>query len=277
MTAAGATTVNRAEELSRESRFLQLCRIGFIGRGILFILIGLLVLGTGRTEDLTGALDYLNRGVGRLLLVGICAGLAGYGLWRLSDAALGVEHPGTGAKAVRQRSAAAVIGIIYLYLAYKALGLLLSGDPAQSSPEQQADTLLDLPGGTVVLGAVALGLAAAAFFQLRTAVRCAFLYRLDSRVAGLLVKWLGRIGYASRGLIFLLVAVLIGRAAIDGRAYEAGGMEQALDLLSGPVLYAVAGGLILFGLFSIIEGLFRHLHAPDFDQLADDAREIVGT
>ena len=81
---------DRAQELRRESGFLSLCRVGFIGRGVLYILIAWLVLQTGRTEDLTGALEYLGRGSGRILLIVITAGLAAYGLWRLADAAFAI-------------------------------------------------------------------------------------------------------------------------------------------------------------------------------------------
>lgn len=259
MTVVQASSVGRAHELATESRFVQLCRIGFVARGLLYILIGLLVFGTGRTEDLTGALEYLGGGSGRLLLMGICAGLVAYGLWRLADAAFGIEHPGRSDKALGKRAVAGFIGLIYLYLAYKALRILLAGESGSISAQQQADTILDLPGGGLMLGFVAAVLAVAGLNQLRLAIRCSFLYRLDGRAREPLVKWLGRIGYAARGVIFPLVAVLIGRAALDGQSNEAGGMEQALDLLSGPVLYAVAAGLILFGVFSIIEGLFRQI------------------
>ena len=90
------------------------------------------------------------------------------------------------------------------------------------------------------------------------------------------MKWLGRIGYAARGVIFLTVAYLLGRSAIDGRSQEAGGMEQALDFFSGPVLYAVCGGLFLFGLFSIIEALFRRMHEPPVEGIKQEVREKVG-
>lgn len=275
MTGAQAAAVDRACEIGEESRFLQLCRIGFLGRGLLYILIGLLVLGTGRTEDLTGALDSLDRGLGKVLLVAICAGMAGYGLWRLSDAALGVEHPGTSKTAVVKRVSAGVIGLIYFYLAYKALGILVSTRSGQADPEQQAEAVLDLPGGWVVLGLIALVLVGVGLYQFRTAFRCTFLRRLDPRVSGAMVKWLGRVGYASRAIIFVMVGLLIGRAALDGRADKAGGMEQALDLLSGPLLWAVAGGLMLFGLFSIIEGLFRRIHAPSTDRIKRELKKTV--
>lgn len=273
---SSAPPIDRASEIASESRFLQLCRVGFVGRGLLYILIGMLVLGTGRTEDLTGALEYLDQGPGRLMLMAVGAGMAAYGLWRLADAAFGMEHPGTTNKALGQRATVGFIGLIYLYLAYKALRILIAGDPGDASAQEQADDVLDLPGGALVLACSAMVLAAASFVQLRKALRCTFLDRLDRRAREPLVKWLGRIGYAARGVIFLMVAVLIGRAALDGNSNEAGGMEQVLDILSGPVLYAVAGGLILFGLFSIVEGLFRHIQEPPVDGIKNEVREKLG-
>ena len=268
--------IDRAQELARESRFLTLCRIGFFGRGVLYIMIAWFALQTGRTEDLTGALEYLGRGNGRYLLMVIAAGLAAYGLWRLADAAFAIENPGGGGKALRKRAAAGFIGFIYLFLSYKAGRVLLAGRAGDMSAQQQADTVLDLPGGTLVLGAAALILAAAGLVQLRKAVQCTFLRRLDHRAQEPLVKWLGRIGYAARGTIFLTVAWLIGKAALDGRSNEAGGMEQALDFFSGPVLYAVALGLLLFGAFSIVEAVFRRIHEPPSpEQMKQEVREKV--
>lgn len=263
--------VERARELAAESRFVQLCRTGFVARGLLYILVGLFVFATGRTEDLTGALEYLGRGSGRLLLIAITVGLAVYGLWRLADGLFGTETTGRDARAVRKRLGAALAGAIYLYLAWKALGILL-GSRSAGSVEQQADTLLDLPGGAILLGLAALVLVAVGLLQLRKAMTCDFLKRLDMRGQQPAVRWLGRFGYAARGIVFVLVGILIGRAAIDEQSTDAGGMEQALDLLSGPLLYAVALGLMLFGLFSIIEGVFRNIHEPPIDEIADDIK-----
>nr|WP_283937725.1 DUF1206 domain-containing protein [Sphingomonas hankyongi] len=239
-----------------------MCRVGFLGRGILYILIAWLALQTGRTEDLTGALEYLGHGSGRILLIVIAAGLAAYGLWRLADAAFGIENPGPDGKALRKRSAAGFIGLIYLYLSYKAVRIILAGHAGTMNAQEQADTVLDLPGGAVVLGIAAAVLAVAGLNQFRKAGKCTFLYNLDYRAQAPLAKWLGRIGYAARGVIFLTIAYLIGKAALDGTSNEAGGMEQALDFFSGPVLWAVALGLALFGAFSIIEALFRRIHEP---------------
>ncbi|QIL01785.1 DUF1206 domain-containing protein [Sphingomonas sinipercae] len=270
--------IERAKELARESNFLSLCRIGFLGRGVLYILIAFLALRTGRTEDLTGALTYLNEGVGRVLLIVIAAGLSAYGLWRLADAAFGIEHPGGDAKAMRKRAAAGGIGLIYLYLAYKAARILLAGEAGEMSAAEQADTVLDLPGGALVLGLAALGLAAGGLNQIRKAWICTFLRNLDHRGRAPFVLWLGRIGYTARGVIFLTIAYLIGHAALDGETDEVGGMEEALDFFSGPVLYAVALGLLLFGVFSLIEAVFRQMHEPpSADAIKRDVQAKVGS
>jgi hypothetical protein len=253
--------------LKHEGRFLTLCRVGFLGRGMLYLLIAYLAFNTGRTEDLTGALEYIGHGTGRILLILIAAGLFAYGMWRLADAAFGVENPGNAMKAWRKRAAAAFIGSIYLYLGYKAVRVLLAGEAGTMTPQQHADTVLDLPGGSVILGLAGLIMAVAGLNQFRKAMKCAFLSRLDQRAQAEWVKWLGRLGYFARGAIFLVVGWLILRAAIDGRAKEAGGMEQALDFFSGPVLLAVCAGLALFGAFSIIEALYRHIHAPDAEEV----------
>lgn len=257
-----APPIDRARELARESRFLTFCRIGFVGRGILYILIAWLVLLTGRTEDVTGVMEYIGHGTGRVLLMVLACGLAAYSLWRLADAFFGIENGGNDGKAMRKRAAAACIGLIYLFLTYKAVSILFAGHAGLMGPQQQAHTVLNLPGGTAVLGVAAIGLAVGGLFQIRKAGKCSFLEPLDERAKAPAVKWLGRLGYAARGIIFITIGYLVGRAAMDGRAQEAGGTEQALDFLSGPLLYAVALGLLLFGAFSIVEALFRHLPEP---------------
>jgi hypothetical protein len=250
-------------ELAAEGKFQWLTRLGFAARGLLYILIALLAIGTGRTEDLTGALEYVGHGPGKILLIGIGVGLATYGLWRVSDAALGTEHPGTDWKTAGKRAVAGGIGVIYLYLAYKSVRVLLAGRAGSMGAEQQADTVLDLPGGALMLHLVALGLAIAGANQLWKAVQCKFMRRLREGAGQQdWIKWMGRLGYAARGVIFLLIAWLIHHAAADRTASEAGNLEKALDSLRGPYLTPIAAGLMLFGLFSLVEARYRRIHRP---------------
>lgn len=250
-------------ELAAETKFQWLTRLGFAARGLLYILIALLAIGTGRTEDLTGAIEYVGHGLGKLLLIAMAAGLATYSLWRLSDAVLGTEHPGTDWKAVGKRAIYGGVGLIYLYLAYKAVRVLLAGRAGTMGTAEQADTVLDLPGGDLVLLAVAIGLFVGGINQLWKAVHCKFMRRLREGAGQKeWIKWMGRLGYASRGIIFLVVTWTVYRAATEHEPAEAGNLESALDILRGPFLLPIAAGLMLFGFFSFVEGRYRRIHRP---------------
>jgi hypothetical protein len=271
------TPADLAGDVAYEGKFQWLTRLGFAARGFLYILIGLLVVLTGRTEDLTGALEYVGEGSGKLLLIALAAGLATYGLWRLSDAALGTEHRGSDWKTLGKRAVAGGIGAVYLYLGYKALRVVFADRAGGAGTEQQADTVLDLPGGELVLFAAAGALAVAGANQLWTAYGCRFMRRLQEGAGGQAwIKWMGRLGYAARGVIFLVVAWLIFRAAADHAASEAGNLEKALDVLRGPFLVPIALGLFLFGAFSLVEARFRRIHRPPVEQLNAKVRETVG-
>lgn len=251
-----------ARDLASESKFQWLARFGFVVRGLLYIVIAWLVIATGRTEDLTGVMEYLGRGVGRGIMVFLVAGMTGYGLWRLSDAAFGMESGRHHARAWRRRIAAGCSGIIYLYLAYKALRIMLGYRPLAGGAHENAAIALHLPAGVLALAIAAAVLVGAGAVQLWKAGSCSFLDNLDEAARHPLAKWLGRIGYAARGVIFLTVGWLLGKAAADHSAAGAGGLEQALDALRGPLEIPVAAGLALFGVYSLVEARYRSIHNP---------------
>ncbi|MEO7365522.1 MAG: DUF1206 domain-containing protein [Sphingomicrobium sp.] len=272
---SGSSGLWRAPELSRESKFQSLIRVGFVARGLLYLVIALLVIGSGRTEDISGAIDYLGRGNGRALLVLLVIGLGAYGLWRLADAGLGMESGRHHWRATARRAGSAFIGAIYLYLAWLAGWALLLGRSDAVNPRAYARTLLAMPGGQALLAGAGLVLAVAGVVQLFMARSCVFLAPLRDEARTPWIRWLGRIGYAARGIIFLAAAFLIARAASHNSAADAGGMEQALDLLSRPIQFAVAGGLVLFGAFSLVEARFRRIHRPPIEHVTDKIAEKI--
>jgi hypothetical protein len=231
------------------------------------VVIAWLVIATGRTEDLTGAMEYLGKGVGRGLLIVMVVGMTGYGLWRLGDAMFGMDSGRHHPKAWKRRTAAAASGVIYLGLAYKAAQTLISGHTEGDGVHRSAATALHLPGGDLALGLAAAVLCGAGLVQLYKAFSCSFLAHLDDRARRPFAKWLGRCGYAARGVIFLTIAWLLTRSALNRSAAEAGGLEQALDALRGPLQTPIAAGLLLFGLYSIFEARFRSIHRPPVERL----------
>ncbi|MEH3102320.1 MAG: DUF1206 domain-containing protein [Sphingomonas phyllosphaerae] len=252
--------------MNASARLTALTRIGFATRGLLYIVIALLILRTGRAEDPSGAIEYLGRGGGQVLLGIIAAGLLAYGIWRLADAALDIERHGTDRKGVAERVGAGVSGAIHLLLAWQSVQLIrgaaLSGDGTQES----ARTAMQLPGGwaLVLIGAAVLGVLG--IVQLTKAVKGSFLRYLAPSVARHpWVQWSGRAGYAARGLVFLISGYLLARAGVAEQASEAGGMARVLSWLTSPFDLIVGVGLFAFGLFSLIEARYRQLHDVPVD------------
>lgn len=258
--------------MQQRRMFEWLTRLGFAARGLLYIVIGVLLIGTGRAEDASGVFRYLGTGAGKWLLYAMAAGFAGYGIWRLADAALAIESADEDHSGLR-RAAAGISGAAHLYLANKALDTAEgAANLAGSSGEQQAQTVLQLPAGQLLLGLIALVLAAAGLAQLAVAWRCSFLRHLSQWARESWVKWLGRAGYTARGLVFLVAAFFAARAALADRSSMVGGIEQVLEWLSPPTSLIIAAGLLLFGVYGLVEAWQRRIHTLD---LAEAKRRAV--
>ncbi|HVL29382.1 MAG TPA: DUF1206 domain-containing protein, partial [Sphingomicrobium sp.] len=89
--------------MSASTRLRTLTRVGFAARGLLYIVIALLLLRSGRSEDSSGALAELGRSGGDPLLLAMAAGFVAYGLWRFADAALNIEFHDSSARGTRER------------------------------------------------------------------------------------------------------------------------------------------------------------------------------
>jgi hypothetical protein len=249
-------------------QFVLLTRLGFAARGLLYLIIAWLVLRSGRAEDLQGALEYVGEGGGKWLLIAMTAGFIAYGLWRLADAALNIEAHDDDNMGMVKRAGAAGSGLIYLFLAWQAIRLITSGGGSGSGggggTQEGTEKALGLPGGDVIVVIAAAILIGVGIYQLVKAAKGTFLKHLDPRVANAdWAKWSGRLGYAARGIIFLITGWFLLQAGLAEEASRSGGMEEALAWLSKPMSIAVAIGLALFGVFSLVEARYRTIHSPD--------------
>ena len=86
-------------------------RFGFAARGIMYFLIGFLAIRSGRTEDGAGAMQFLQGGAGKFVLIAMAIGFLGYGIWRRSEAAVDTENNGHDARGMAVRGGGAVIGV----------------------------------------------------------------------------------------------------------------------------------------------------------------------
>jgi hypothetical protein len=241
--------------------FGALTRLGFAARGLMYALIGYLALRSGRTENAGGALDYLASGAGRLLVAVMAVGFLSYGVWRLLEAWIDSEGRGHGGRALGVRLAGAGSGIIHLGLGGVAVlaAAERSGGGGDSS-ESGASAALSVPGGELILYVAAATVLGVGLQQFRKAWTLKFLRHLEPEAARR--RWvasLGRSGFAARGILFLLMGWFLVQAARAHSSAAAGGIDEALGSLPRTAQIAVAAGLLLFGLFSLTEALYRRI------------------
>jgi len=253
-----------------------LARLGFAARGLVYILIGWFAIDAARsgsrpTDNQAALASLVDEPFGRILLGVIAAGLAGYAVWRLLEAFFDPEQRGTTAKGAMDRAGYALSGMTHVGLAIYAARLALrervrgGAAPGDSNAQDWSAWLMEQWGGTMLVVLVGVILFVVAGVQATKAYKATFTRHLGGDVpAPTYVRTMGRIGYTARAIVFALVGWFFVKAALDSNPNEAGGMGQALRELQaqdyGPVLLGiVALGLLLFGLFSLIEARFRYL------------------
>ncbi|HVQ08022.1 MAG TPA: DUF1206 domain-containing protein [Allosphingosinicella sp.] len=244
--------------------FEAVTRLGFAARGTMYASIGYLALRSGRTEDAGGVMDYLATGAGGFLVAAMAAGFFSYGVWRLLEAWLDTEGRGKDAKAIGARLAGAGSGLVHLGLGVAAVlaALHMKGGGGGDTPEKGASVALSLPGGEGLLWIGAAIFAGVGLQQFRKAWLLKFLKHLKPEAAKRAwIPWLGRLGFAARGIVFLVIAWLFVQAARSHSSAAAGGIDDALGSLPRSVQIAVAAGVILFGFFSLTEAVYRKMPA----------------
>jgi hypothetical protein len=267
MSAATANASAKARRASNSKVMDWLARLGLVSRGVIYLLIGVLALllafGEKKGEtDQRGAMQELAQQTGGFVLLLIVAvGLAGYALWRFSEAAFGVAGEG---KKAGPRAQSAVRGIAYTFLAVSAFRIVIEGRQKSQAKQQEsysARVMRDSAGRWLVglIGLIVLIVGAVLVYQgIRRKFEEHFKLGEMSRGARRMTEFLGVVGTVSRGLVFGVAGVLVVIAAVQFDPKKARGIDSALltlrDAPLGPVLLvAVAVGLIMFGLFGLCE------------------------
>jgi hypothetical protein len=244
--------------------FEVVTRLGFAARGLMYGAIGWLAIVSGRTEDAGGILTYLESRAGAVLVAIMAAGFLSYAAWRFLEAWLDSEDRGSDAKGIGVRLAGAGSGLIHLGLGVTAMlaALHARGGGGGDGPESGAAVALGIPGGEWLLYLAAAVAAGVGIQQFRKAWSLKFLRHLKPEAAKRgWVAWLGRIGFAARGILFLAAGWLLVKAAQMHSSGAAGGIDDALGSLPRFVQFAVAGGVVVFGLFSLTEAVYRRVPA----------------
>jgi hypothetical protein len=262
----------RTSEATGQSREV-LGRLGLIGKAVVYLLVGFLALhlavgDMGTDASQRGAIEYVgHQPFGRFLLVALTAALFAMALWRLIEVFTGDPVEGS---EPQDRAHFAVVGLIYLGFAISALSITLanwgqdtSSGGAQGGGQQQATAqVLGWPGGRWLVGLGGAALVALAVYTFKKhAVDKEFTERISEPGDGVVAR-LGQAGYAARSVVYTVVGIFFIQAAITFDPDKAKGLSESLKSLADSawgqvVLWAVALGLMAFGLFTLAEARYR--------------------
>jgi hypothetical protein len=243
-------------------------RLGYVVRGLLYAVVGVLALRMalaqpgGQAIDLTGSVVFLvSQPFGRFILLVIIVGLAAYSSWGFIRAIFDPLHRGSDASGLMQRLGFVSSAVSYAAIVLFALKLLTgAGAAATDSTKTSISGLLNHPGGgtlTVIAGLIALGIGAG---QLVEAYRAVFARDLKgaemSEGTRKIVVMLGRYGMAARGVIFLVIGWFIVQAGLHHDPSKVQGFGGAFIFLGAQpfghlVLGLVALGFVALGLHSL--------------------------
>jgi Domain of Unknown Function (DUF1206) len=261
------------ESFVQSHAFEWLSRAGFVARGLIYGIIGILAfkLAVGHGGKLTnqqGALHTVARQpFGKLLLTLVAIGLGGYSLWRLVRA--GIGHGREGSDSGFDRIAGLASGIAYGTLCVLAIEILLgSGGGGTGNTKKTTAGVFGWPGGVWIVGIAGGVMIGVAFYQGYRGITKKFLD--DSKVEEMgrrMKEWIGRlglIGHLARMVVFGLVGIFLIKAAVDYNARAAVGLDGALAKIVhrsyGPLaLGVVAVGLIAFALYSLSDARYRKI------------------
>ncbi len=250
--------------VDKSEQFAWLVRLGYAARGLVYVMLGYLALGTGREagDGQSAVFDTLQDvPLGTAVLWLVALGLLGYAAFKFLDAATDIEHHGSDAKGWAKRLGSAASGIAHVVLAWTAYQFAV-GTKQQANGdtggEDAAASLLAWDMGSLLLGAVGIGFLVAAAMQARHAWNASFMRHVSGR-APAAVRPIGRVGHAARAIVFVLIGWSIVQSAWFEQSTEVMGLGEAIMALSGngPVYSLVAVGLILFGVFSLIVARYR--------------------
>jgi hypothetical protein len=271
-TSAAQTARQTGDTVVNTRGFELFARSGFVARGVVYGVVGLLALklalGDGGTAtNQQGAMDVIARQpFGHVLLVVVAIGLAGYAIWRIVRAALG--HGPETQQSTTERVVDVVSGIAYAGLCVLAIEVLSNSASGSGGPQKETAGVLGWPGGPWLVAIAGLVLIGVGLAQGYEGISEKFLEESKTeqmtRAGRRAFTALGVAGQLARMVVFALIGYFLIKAAVDFDPSNAVGLGGALTSLVrdsyGPwLLGIVAAGLLAFAAYSLADARYRRI------------------
>ena len=252
-------------------------RVGLVAKAVSYAIIGVLALQIplgqgGQAADRQGVLRQVaTESWGTAALIALAVGFAAYAIWRFADALFdrqqrgrrtprawpsGPSRSASGSSTPRRRSPPT-----------------RSSGPHRRTPggneQQETARVLDWPAGRWIVLAAAVGV-----HRRRSLQRLPGLDARSSASASRKTRCTapcargrprsGVVGHIARGVVFAIIGVFLGKAAIEYDPYEAVGIDGALlKLVEQPfgkvLLGLVAAGLVAYAVYCLVEARYRRI------------------
>ncbi len=267
---------DQAKEAVRKASpwLIWLGRFGYAAKGIIFVIIGVLAaysaVGAGAANDgTTSAMNHIEElPFGQFLLIVVAIGLVCYALWLSIQAFMDTENEGSDAKGLIARGIYAVIGLIYLGLAFSAVKIIFDVQRNLSSSQSWTAWLLSRPFGQWLVALVGITIIADGCYQFYQAYTADFREKLLlGKMSGTEKTWaiyIGKIGFAANGFVFILIGWFLLLAAYNSDSGATRGLGGALKSLEQQpygawLLGFAAVGFICYGLFMFVLSKYRRM------------------
>ncbi|WP_433017402.1 DUF1206 domain-containing protein [Kribbella sp. CA-294648] len=229
--------------------------VGLIAYGVVHLLIAWIAVQIAwgkKSEEGSheGALHELaSKPFGEVLLWIAAAGLLSLVIWKGFEVAYGFD--------TKKRLKAAGRALLYLVLAISAAKVAMGSSKSSAGTSSGLSAKLMQNGaGRVLVVLIGLLIVGFGIYQIHKAIKKKFLQDLVGGVSESTIL-LGRIGYAAKGIAFVIAGALFAWAAIDYDPKKAGGLDTALrtvrDQPFGSVLLTLlALGVAAFGIYAFV-------------------------
>jgi hypothetical protein len=267
----------RSAARSGSGWYAALARAGLVAKGISFGIVGILAIEVaigsgGKATSREGALQSLaHHASGKVLLILLALGFAGYAAWRFVQALAADEDDE--AKTWAKRAGYAGRGLVYAGLTFSTVKILTGSGAQQSQNGKAHETaamVLSWPAGTWLVGAAGGVVIGVGLWNAYRGVTKKFEDKWETgRMNGPARTWGARVGVAghlARGLVFALIGVFAIKAAVDYNPKDAIGLDGALQKLAhqsyGPFLLGLtAAGLVCYALYGLFDARYRDVSA----------------